>query len=51
MSADAFVPPYEGADTKPPTYEGGGFKGEFGDRKNKDDPFWDHRDSEESHPR
>jgi len=36
---DAFVaPPYPGADTKPPGYEGGDFKGGFGDQK--DDPFW-----------
>lgn len=35
---DAFVaPPYPGADTKPPRYEGD-FKGGFGDHK--DDPFW-----------
>lgn len=37
---DAFVaPPYPGADTKPPGYDGGDFKGHFGDDKN--DSFWD----------
>jgi len=38
---DAFVaPPYPGADSKPPRYEGDDFKGDFGDHKN--DPFWHH---------
>ena len=38
MSADAFVPPpYESADTKLPKYEGGDYKGPFGDQK--DDSF------------
>jgi len=41
MSVDAFVPAYEGSESKPPTYEGGDFKGGFGDHK--DDPFSDGR--------
>lgn len=39
MSSDAFVPPYEGSEGRPPNYEGGNYRGGFADHK--DDPFWD----------